>query len=176
MKTNMGQHTPFVCRKCGSTEIYEIRRKDSLGRVKRQCRPCTNQKNLEWETKHRDQHLARLRRFNTSEIGKAYQRYYASKIKDEVFQAYGNECRCCGENEPVFLTIDHIDGSGAAHKASGEIGPSGSKLYRWLKRRGFPKDNFQLLCLNCNRGKFLNRGRCPHEVWKLRLVSSYSPE
>lgn len=31
----------------------------------------------------------------------------------------------------------------------------------WLKKMGFPKDAFRLLCFNCNMGRRL--GPCPHE-------------
>lgn len=37
-----------------------------------------------------------------------------------------------------------------------------TRLYRSLKRRGFPKDRFRLLCANCNLGRYLNGGVCPH--------------
>jgi hypothetical protein len=31
--------------------------------------------------------------------------------------------------------------------------------------RGYPKDNFQLLCMNCNFAKG-HRGECPHQTAK----------
>jgi hypothetical protein len=76
-----------------------------------------------------------------------------------IFENYGGAfCACCGEDEYVFLTIDHIENNGAQHKR--EIGGSGNILYRWIIQAGFPS-GFQVLCWNCNEAKrFL--GRCPH--------------
>jgi len=41
------------------------------------------------------------------------------------------------------------------------IGP-GRSFYLWLKRHGYPADEFRVLCHNCNaaRGYY---GYCPHE-------------
>ena len=32
-----------------------------------------------------------------------------------------------------------------------------------LKRLGWPRDRYQLLCANCNFGKLMNGGVCPHQ-------------
>ncbi|MFE1396776.1 hypothetical protein ACFW53_02415 [Nocardiopsis dassonvillei] len=59
-----------------------------------------------------------------------------------------------------MLTIDHVDNNGAEHRR--EIGGGGEKLYRWLKREGYPP-GYQVLCFNCNVGRHLGNGVCPHE-------------
>ena len=84
------------------------------------------------------------------------------KLKDEVFSAYGQQCECCSETTSEFLSIDHINGNGSVHRKQVSKGRSGSTMFMWLKRNGFPKDNFRLLCMNCNwsRGMY---GYCPHE-------------
>lgn len=87
-----------------------------------------------------------------------------ARIRDEVYSAYGDACACCGETNRAFFTIDHIDGSGADHKR--EIGRG--SLYPWLRRNGFPKDNFQILCFNCNCAKGF-REVCPHEIARYEL-------
>ena len=80
--------------------------------------------------------------------------------KDQAYKHYGGyQCACCGETEPKFLTIDHINNDGAKHRR--EIGRGGDQIYSWLKEHNYPK-GFQILCMNCNWGKARNKGVCPH--------------
>lgn len=86
--------------------------------------------------------------------------------KAAVVTAYGAKCRCCGETEPAFLVVDHVDDDGARHRevigqGARRIG-SGSIMYAWLVANGFP-EGFQLLCANCNTAK-QSLGTCPHHV------------
>jgi hypothetical protein len=79
-----------------------------------------------------------------------------------VFEAYGGAaCRCCGEREAEFLTIDHVRGDGWEHRKTVPT----SMLLSWLIREGFPED-FQVLCMNCNfaKGRRGGSGVCPHEA------------
>jgi hypothetical protein len=76
-----------------------------------------------------------------------------------AFAAYGGAvCNCCGESTVEFLSIDHISNDGAAHRKSG-----GKHIYAWLRRYKYP-EGFQVLCFNCNRGRFVNGGICPHQT------------
>lgn len=79
-------------------------------------------------------------------------------LRKQILAAYGNQCACCGEDTPEFLTVDHIHNDGCKHRR--ELGAQ--SFYSWLRREGFPKDRFQLLCYNCNMAK-AQYGRCPHE-------------
>jgi hypothetical protein len=81
-----------------------------------------------------------------------------------VIEAYGGECVCCGESLPEFLTVDHTDGGGSDHRRKVSHGSGGTGFYAWLKRHGFPQDGFQLLCFNCNLGRQINGGVCPHQA------------
>lgn len=87
--------------------------------------------------------------------------------KIAVLDAYGGcRCVCCGELEIAFLTLDHVNNDGAAHRrATGRgQGFSGMAFYSYLRARGFPKDpKLQVLCYNCNCGKRANKGVCPHQ-------------
>ena len=88
-------------------------------------------------------------------------RKYHDKIRRIVLEHYGGKnlaCACCGETRIEFLTIDHINGSGAKHIK--EIGGA-SYFYRWLIKNNFPK-GFRVLCHNCNSALGLY-GYCPHE-------------
>lgn len=81
-------------------------------------------------------------------------------FKEEVLSKYGKHCQCCGESNPVFLTIDHVGGDGGTHRKSCGIA-SGNQTYRWLKRNNYPP-GFQILCYNCNLAKSRD-GICPHK-------------
>ena len=91
-------------------------------------------------------------------------------IRKEVLYQYGNKCSCCGEHRECMLTMDHINSKGNEHRK--QIGDSGSNLYKWLKRNNFPKDNFRILCWNCNCGRAKNGNVCPHETEREKLISN----
>lgn len=90
-------------------------------------------------------------------------RVQTKALKDEIYHHYGGyECSCCGEHTEQFLTLDHKNNDGAMHRALIGRG-SGHHLYRWIKRNNFPSI-FQVLCFNCNCGRQLNGGVCPHKI------------
>lgn len=112
---------------------------------------------------------ARRMRFHT--INHAEQLEYGRKrrqdIKLEAFNAYGGpSCRCCGEERMEFLSLDHINNDGAAHRR--EIG-RGKPLAVWCRANGYPA-GFQVLCFNCNfaKGHF---EECPHERERRQKLS-----
>lgn len=80
-------------------------------------------------------------------------------LRDELLAAYGGKCNCarCPETNPAFLTLEHVNGTGKAHRAK-----VGSHAYADLRRRGFPRDGYTLLCWNCNAMTRFGR-TCPHE-------------
>jgi hypothetical protein len=88
------------------------------------------------------------------------------RLKAELIAAYGGQCACCGEPNPGFLTIDHIFNDGHVERAAFPKGGGSHHLYERLKKRGYPKDRYQLLCFNCNMGKAFNHGVCPHKELK----------
>lgn len=93
-----------------------------------------------------------------------YQQRYRLKLKAEVIDHYGGICACCGEDELIFLTIDHINNDGAEHRRQiSQWGGGGGPTYRWLRDNDYP-DGFQVLCANCNCGRQWNGGTCPHQL------------
>jgi len=80
-----------------------------------------------------------------------------ARSKDETYTHYGGKCVCCGEPEKDFLCLDHKAGGGRKHRKS-----SRAPIHVWARTNGFP-DLLQLLCFNCNMGKELNGGICPHK-------------
>lgn len=94
---------------------------------------------------------------------KEYQRAFYQKRKKEVLDHYGGKCACCGEDRLAFLTLDHINGNGYEHRKKIGVGPrGGNPFYSWIKRNGFPM-GYQTLCFNCNIGRHVNKGICPHK-------------
>jgi len=69
------------------------------------------------------------------------------KLRLEVIEGYGGKCELCGEDNPYFLTIDHVNGDGAEERRllGGQVA-----IYRKLRNNNYPKDNYRLLCYNCN--------------------------
>lgn len=85
------------------------------------------------------------------------------QYKITLFNHYapeGVKCACCGETEPMFLTLDHINGRSPEEKNyPHRVG--GRTVYRRLVKAGLP-EGFRILCLNCNAGRYRNGGTCPH--------------
>lgn len=92
----------------------------------------------------------------------ARMKLYYDTARLKVFEHYGNACNCCGEDEELFLTIDHInnDGNTTDRWRDGKR-ITGRNLYVKIISSGFP-NTYQLLCMNCNFGKSMNYGICPH--------------
>jgi hypothetical protein len=90
-----------------------------------------------------------------------YGRKYRAQLKLEMLEVFGWKCQCCGEDNPHFLTLDHLDGGGSAHRAQ-YTSNNNEQIYSDARREGWPKDKYQLLCINCNwaKGQF---GECPHK-------------
>ena len=92
----------------------------------------------------------------------AWHKTYRGRIKLEALQTYGGAyCHCCGENNVQFLTLDHINNDGNKHRRKGgRWYPS----YSNLRAAGYPNEPpLQVLCYNCNNGKRVNGGICPHQ-------------
>lgn len=88
-----------------------------------------------------------------------------------MIAAYGGRCYCCGENIPDFLTLEHLAGDGAAHRAA--VGRNAQAQLLDLKRRGWPQEGYTVACFNCNLGRGIAE-RCPHILWPRSCASSAS--
>lgn len=85
-----------------------------------------------------------------------YQKRRYEKYRLEAILRYGGKCACCGEKELVFLTIDHVNGGGSAHRKA-----VGNNIGNWLRKNGYPS-GYRVLCHNCNWA-FHKLGHCAHE-------------
>ena len=82
----------------------------------------------------------------------------ARRKKMQVYLHYGKgriECACCGEKEIGFLSLDHIHNNGNLHRKKTR------DVIGWAIRNDYPPI-LQVLCMNCNNGKYRNGGICPH--------------
>lgn len=82
-----------------------------------------------------------------------------AQLKLKMFDNLGNSCACCGEDNPRFLTLDHIKNDGAKFRKE----YAEHQIYALAHRDGWPRDLYQVLCMNCNfaKGHF---GECPHKL------------
>jgi hypothetical protein len=78
-----------------------------------------------------------------------YGHRYFRELKGAVLAHYGDPCACCGGTDR--LSIDHVNGDGAQHRAADGLGSSDA-MYRWLISNNFP-EGFQTLCSRCNSSK-----------------------
>lgn len=155
-----------LCKPCSRTYMkdYRDRNRDKYNAYQRQWRkPRQAALNEKWRAKRKSMiekmSPSELAAFRKAECEAAT--FQNAKLKERVFEAYGGwRCACCGETEKLFLTIDHIHNDGAQHRKS--LGHGSMRTYRWLRQRKFPP-GFQVLCMNCNFGKRMNNGVCPHQ-------------
>ena len=97
-------------------------------------------------------------------IRRVMQKSIYERVKTEVLTHYGNgklECVCCGEDIPQMLTIDHINNDGGIERK--KLKRTGHNIYRYLLKEKYPQ-GYQTLCFNCNSGKHINKGICPHKT------------
>jgi hypothetical protein len=135
----------------------------------RRCSACLDKRNAErrrWRANRPQiEKAGRLRRHRAT-LGTKQDR---NRIyKDLVYAYYGGYlCVCCGETDPTFLTLDHVDNDGnVARKVKGYK----SARYYWIWKNHFP-ERLQVLCYNCNCGRQRNGGICPHKQKKQEAVA-----
>lgn len=140
-----------LSRRHGMCEKHEkrLKLKDPIYREKRK--------------KQQKERYKRKRKYIRDQVKRNRPAWY-KRLKDMCYKAYGGyKCACCNITEPSFLTFDHIRNDGAKFRAQEPSGGKGAALYRWIIKNNFPIDMFQVLCWNCNSGRALNNGICPHK-------------
>lgn len=102
----------------------------------------------------------------------AYRKSYGRRLRAEALGRYGGKCACCGESQPAFLQLDHLNDDGNEHRKlirepwterpTWHAGGNGAGLntYQWLRNHSWPPI-MQVLCANCNFAKLM-AGECPH--------------
>jgi len=146
-------------------------------RFRAECKDCESLRSSVYREEHGKQIAKRMKRWksaNRKRLNEYGRKYYSDhqdgfrvnarqrsmNVKRLVIDHYGGRCNCCGEDRLAFLTIDHVDGRGNKHRDSVGRG-NGRDFYHWLIQNDFPS-GFQVLCFNCNCGRSVNGGVCPH--------------
>lgn len=147
----------------GSEERVKRKRATTLSWAKRN-RERVNTRRRELYAANPDKHRERASyrveaKVNVLRLNRTWSVKYRAQLRCEMISAYGRACSCCKESEPKFLQLDHVFNDGAEDR---KINKTAAKLWASLKRIGWPKDRHQLLCANCNFGKLMNGGVCPH--------------
>jgi hypothetical protein len=65
-------------------------------------------------------------------------------------------CQCpgCKVDFIGFLQLDHVMGDGAAHRLVNKLGTGADRLWQYVLDHPEERDQFQVLCCNCNHSKF----------------------
>ena len=150
-----------VCRECGvilTDENWYLSFKKRHSYI---CKKCYKKYSKEWRQNNRDRYnqLQKIWQQNNRDRYNQIQREWYHRLINEIIDAYGGKCACCGETRREYLTIDHINGNGRKQKREIEVRDPKS-FYYWLKQNNYPK-GFQVLCFNCNCGKS-TYSVCPH--------------
>ena len=175
------------CPRCGETKPLSeyLKNAGQPQGVQTYCRPCHYEYRYgkgyaqSWYQRNKERERARARTYakDNREARKAYRVAYNAAHPEHIralrrkreqawkiaaFNAYGGPiCACCGEVVLAFLSLDHIDQIPTKEKKKDG---AGSAFYSYLKTRGYPQElNLRVLCFNCNLGRRVNGGTCPHQ-------------
>lgn len=165
------------CKKCGVAKPLRMFECTNVERgwYRLECMACTRERQRGYASRSRDEIAERQTYWRNyhlknrdKKIAKAAEwarqnperrrtialnHYY--RLQDAAILAYGGyQCSWCGIDEPMVLTLDHVNNDGNV-KRKGE--GQGAALYRGLRDRGYP-DGYAVLCMNCNHAKMRNRG------------------
>jgi len=133
------------------------------------CKPCSQAKYKQYMATEKGR---AAKRKHEREWRKEWRRKYpgrekeikkkcSMKLRKEMLDAYGSQCTCCGEKEMSFLTIEHINHDGGKHRR--KLGNNGGQsVWRDLRKKGWPKNGYTLLCWNCQLATAWG-DICPHK-------------
>lgn len=109
------------------------------------------------DEERRERILASKRRYNVK---------MRAIMRQVVIEKYGSECACCGEREPIFLCIDHINGGGGEER---KLLGGGKGVLKKLYDAPGRLPGYRILCANCNHAlnvtnKIYGVSYCPHHT------------
>jgi len=112
----------------------------------------------------RDYWMAHKSDSHYKETASRANRNYREKKQQQLFDIFGDHCRCCGESNKVFLTLNHINGDGADERRRLTGNPQSGSMASWREAiRTKDHTRYEILCYNCNNA--VKDGRvCPHKL------------
>lgn len=145
---------PYQCSECGQMA-------DKRGRAKGMCARCYHRMaRLRWSAEHSEQEKEKARAYHQAHKVRINAQITQRRrnIRTQIMETMGSKCQCCGETEPAFLTIDHVQNDGwKVRKRARHL------IYKTILDEGCPPDRYQILCWNCNSAKGM-LGACPHSA------------
>lgn len=120
------------------------------------CKSCHLKKNQEWRSlnPNKSSEYSRKNYLKNKQAFNDRSNKHRRKLRLETLEKYGGKCVNCGIDDKDVLDIDHIFNDGSLDRKNNLFAYN---LYRELKKKGFPKDRYQILCKNCNWKKELQR-------------------
>ncbi len=146
------------CNTCGEVKpLADFNTRNiAKGWYKSLCRACESARFKRYYEANADEMRARQRE---------YHKTWKDKRFEQVLDALGHECACCGESNPQALTVDHIHNDGWKEKRGPGRPRAGRALWSRIRKEGYPKDRYRILCFNCNCGRQRSADkRCFHEL------------
>lgn len=86
-------------------------------------------------------------------------REYYDSVKEQIYLIYGSRCSRCGFEDKRALQLDHIRGGGRRLKHK-----RGKELAAKICSGKLPREDFQLLCANCNWIKRWENNECKRPI------------
>jgi len=99
--------------------------------------------NKEQARKKKRENMRRYRAENPTKYAEQ-SRKAKRKIRDQLFDIYGDTCKECGFDDKRALTLDHIQNNGNVERK--ELGERG--VYQRARDNYLPNE-YQILCMNC---------------------------
>jgi len=85
-------------------------------------------------------------------------------IRQDVINAYGGKCCCCGADDPRTLVLVYEDKEALVKEEDGRRPKQGTLEWIWLHRNNFPQNGRKIACRSCCRyvppGKFPASNKC----------------
>jgi len=162
-----------ACRRCREWKPFSefCKRSSSKDGYNNSCKDCRAKTNLVWRRANIEENKQKKREYyyqnrdrilRDRNVARNNARYFA-KLKQEVYNHYGNRCYCCGLDDPRFLSIEHLNNDGFTQTYRSGRKVSGTTMYKGIIDNDFPAD-IVLACYNCNCGRAHHdrNGKCPH--------------